>query len=135
MKARLCVWGVVTAAFVLIVYQNQEFYLSEQTLSLNLFTKIDIPPVANVTHVLVFFLAGLLLASISFYHERFKLRRRIKKLDTAFSSCAVEVAEIKSAEREQPTPITSRLMDRFRRKRDDIEPMLPETTGLNTASD
>lgn len=135
MKARLFVWGAVTAAFALIVYQNQEYYLSEQTLSLNLMTPIDIPPMTNVIHALIFFLAGLFLASVSLYHERFKLRRRIKKLDTAFSSCAVEVAEIKSAERTPSSPKTSKLMDRFRKKPVDGKLINNDTTALKTASD
>lgn len=135
MKARLIIWGLVTTAFAVIVYQNQAYYLSKQTLTLNLFTPIHIPPVTNMIHVLVYFLAGLLLASISLYRERYKLRRQIKKLDTAYSSCAVEVATIKTAKKAQAVPITSKWMHRFRKKRVDSELKRPDATESNVASD
>lgn len=134
MKARLFIWGLVTIAIGLIVYQNQDFYFSEHRLSLNLFTEFEIPPLANVIHALLYFLAGLLLASISLYHERFKLRRQIKKLDTAFNSCAIEVAEIKSAECPQPQEKRPNFFKRFRRKISESKPV-PASVDVTVATD
>lgn len=99
MKIRLTIWTIVISVIALFFYQNREFYLGEQTLSLNLFfTQWDSPPVAHATQVLIAFLAGLLLASISLYHERFKMRRQLKKLTIAFQSCAQQVTDKAAAE-------------------------------------
>jgi len=52
----------------LIIYQNRDFYLREQTLSLNLYVaEFGLPPLANVTQALLFFLAGIVLACVSLY--------------------------------------------------------------------
>ncbi len=94
MKIRIIIWAVVLAVIALLLHQNRDFYLGEQTLSLNLFfAHWETPPVTNATQVLLAFLAGLLLASISLYHERFKMRRQLKKLTIAFQSCAQQVTD------------------------------------------
>lgn len=99
MKLRLIMWITVITAMALIIFQNRDYYLSEHALSLNLiFTKVEIPPIFNVTQLLLFFLAGVLLACASLYYERFKLHRQIKKLNTAFQSCAEQVTEMKPKE-------------------------------------
>jgi len=99
MKLRLSIWTLIIFSMALIIYQNREFYLSEQTLTLNLYVAhFGLPPLANVTQALLFFLAGIVLACVSLYHERFKLRREINNLNTAFQSCAQQVTSMKPAE-------------------------------------
>lgn len=99
MKIRLIIWTMTIFTMALIVYQNREFYLREQTLSLNVYVaEFGMPPLANVTQTLLFFLAGIVLACVTLYHERFKLRGEIKKLNTAFHSCAQQVASMKPGE-------------------------------------
>ena len=94
MKIRIIIWTVVLAVIALLLHQNRDFYMGEQTLSLNLFfAHWETPPVTNATQVLLAFLAGLVLASISLYHERFKMRRQLKKLTIAFQSCAQQVTD------------------------------------------
>ncbi|BBO68836.1 hypothetical protein DSCA_27660 [Desulfosarcina alkanivorans] len=103
MKTRMIIYTAVVFAMGLIFYQNREFYLSEQHLSLNLlFTESGRVSIANATQVLFFFLAGIVLASVSFYHDRLKMRREINNLKTAFQSCAAQVTEMKPAECPQP---------------------------------
>lgn len=99
MKIRLTIWIMILFTMTLIIYQNREFYLSEHTLSLDLYiTEFRVPPLANVTQTLLFFLVGILLACASLYHERFQMRREIKKLTTAFHSCAQQVTAMKTGE-------------------------------------
>jgi len=99
MKFRLTIWAMALAVIALLLYQNRDFYMGEQILSLNLFfAHWETPPVAHATQVLIAFLAGLLLASISLYHERFRLRRQLKKQTVAFQSCAQQVTERTTAE-------------------------------------
>ena len=103
MKTRVTIYLLITFAMALIFYQNRDFYLSEHTISLNLFfTQFGMPPIANATQVLFFFLAGIVLTCVSFYHERFKMRREIKNLKTAFHSCAAQVTEMKPTECPRP---------------------------------
>lgn len=121
----------------MILYQNREFYLNEQTLVLNfLFTKLEMPPMANATHVLLYFLAGMVLASVSFYRERFKLRREIKNLNVAFSSCAERVTAQKSIECNPPkqkffklTEKISKLREKRRSKKDAAGKAIAITDG------
>jgi len=99
MKFRLTICTLVFAVIALLLYQNRDFYLGEHILSFNLlFAQWKSPPVAHATQVLLAFLAGLLLASISFFHERFIMRRQLKKLTIAFQSCAQQVTEKTTAE-------------------------------------
>lgn len=99
MKIRLTIWILVIAVIGILIYQNREFYLGEQILSLNLLVaRWDTPPIAHATQVLLAFLAGMLLSSISLYHERIKMRRQLKKLTIAFQSCAQQVTEKTAAE-------------------------------------
>jgi len=84
MKTRLTIWIMILFGMVLIIYQNREFYLSEHTLSLDLYiTAFRLPPLVNFTQTLLAFLAGVVLACVSLYHERIQMRREIKKLSTA----------------------------------------------------
>lgn len=137
MKIRLTIWTVIIIAMAMIIYQNRDFYLVEQTLSLDFaFAKLEMPPLANATQVLLFFLAGIVLACVSLYHERFQLRREIKKLNLAFQSCAERVTTLKSTECTQPRKKLFRLPGKLRRNKN-AEPgtLITTTNGSHTPSD
>ncbi len=130
MKLRLSIWTLIIFSMALIVYQNREFYLSEQTLTLDLYvSQFGLPPLANVTQALLFFLAGILLACVSLYHERFQLRREIKNLNTAFQSCAQQVTSMKPEECSPRTHKLSKLMGKLRSKKVQTAKELPGTDG------
>jgi len=114
----------------LIIYQNREFYLREQTLTLNLYVaELGLPPLANVTQALLFFLAGIVLACVSLYHERFQLRQEIKNLNTAFQSCAQQVTSMKPGECAPRTHKLSNLMGKLKGKKVQTVKELPATDG------
>lgn len=124
MKLRLIMWITVITAMAIIIIQNRDYYLSEHTLSLNLiFTRVEIPPIFNVTQLLLFFLAGILLACASLYHERFKLHRQIKKLNTAFQSCAKQVTEMKPEDPIRTRKSVFKLPQKWRRKTPKTQPV------------
>jgi len=133
MKLRLSIWTLTIFTMALIVYQNREFYLSEQTLSLNLYVaEFGLPPLANVTQALLFFLAGMVLACVSLYHERFKLRREINNLNTAFQSCAQQVTSMKPGECSPRTNKLSNLMGKLRSKKVQPVKAISATDGGGT---
>ena len=119
MKLRLTIWAATIFLLVLIIIQNREFYLSEQTMTLNLlFIRIDNFTIANLTHVLVYLVAGLGLACISLYQERYRLRRQVKQANTAFHSCARQVSELETPDAPQPGNRLRQLLGRFRRRKE-----------------
>ena len=130
MKLRLSIWTLIILTMTLIVYQNREFYLSEQTLTLNLYVaQFGLPPLANVTQALLFFLAGIVLACVSLYHERFQLRREIKNLNTAFQSCAQQVISMKPEEGSPRKKKIFNLMGKLKGKKNQTVKELPATDG------
>ena len=130
MKIRLTVWTMTIFTMALIIYQNREFYFSEHSLSLNLVVAdFGLPPLANVTQALLFFLAGIVLACVSLYHERFQLRREINNLNTAFQSCAQQVTSMKPEECSPRTHKLSNLMGKLKRKKVQTVKELPDTDG------
>ncbi|WP_372682784.1 LapA family protein [Desulfosarcina sp.] len=133
MKLRLSMWTLIILTMALIIYQNREFYLSEQTLTLNLYVaQFGLPPLANVTQVLLFFLAGIVLACVSLYHERFKLRREIDNLNTAFQSCAQQVTSMKPEACAPPKNRIRNLMGRLNSKKVATEKALPTANEAGT---
>jgi len=133
MKIRLSVWTMTILTMALIIFQNREFYLREQTLSLDLYiAEFGLPPLANVTQALLFFLAGIVLACVSLYHERFKLRREIKNLDTAFHSCAQQVNSMKPGECSSHKNKLSNLMGKLKGKKAQRRQEIPAVDGAMT---
>ena len=131
MKLRLSIWTLIIFSMALIVYQNREFYLSEQTLTLNLYVvELGLPPLANVTQALLFFLAGIVLACVSLYHERFQLRREIKNLNTAFHSCAQQVTSMKPAACTPRKNKILNLMGKLNGKKVPTVRQIPATDGV-----
>ncbi len=133
MKLRLSIWTLIIFSMALIVYQNREFFFSEQTLSLNLYVaQFGLPPLANVTQALLFFLAGIVLACVSLYHERFQLRREIKNLNTAFQSCAQQVTSMKPEEDSPRKNKLSKRMGKLKGKKVQPVKAIPATDGAGT---
>ncbi len=50
MKLRLTLWAAVVGVIALLLYQNRDFYMGEQILSLSLlFASWETPPVSHAT--------------------------------------------------------------------------------------
>ena len=136
MKIRLSIRMVIIFTMALIIYQNHDFYLDEQTLSLNFFSvKLEMPPFANATQILLCFSAGIILACASLYHDQIQLLRENKNFDAAFHSYANRVTTMKSTECTQPRKKLFKLTGKLRSKNDEAVTEPPTTNGSDTLPD
>lgn len=98
MKPKIIIWVMALAVMGLIMTQNWEFYMSKQALNLDLYyTQIHLPelPVAVLFSLVFFF--GLMISSLSFFIDRFVIRRKMQKLNSALESCSKRSAQLEAA--------------------------------------
>jgi uncharacterized integral membrane protein len=81
----------------LLIFQNQAFFLSNQSLRVNLGVTeaYHTPELPIAILVLLFFLTGIVIAYLFSLSARLKSRRTIKKLNTTIASHNAEVAELR----------------------------------------
>jgi hypothetical protein len=80
-KVKLTFWIMIIGLLALLVFQNQPYFFTKHSLSLNLyFTARYTPDVPNLLIIAVFFAAGLLIAYLSSLFERFKANKALKDL-------------------------------------------------------
>jgi len=93
-KATLIIWALIFGVIALLIFQNQDFFLANQSLRINLgvLEAYHTPELPLAVLVLVFFLAGIIVAYLFNISARFKARRTIKKLNTTIASHNAEVA-------------------------------------------
>jgi uncharacterized integral membrane protein len=96
-KATLIVWVIIFGFIALVIFQNQTFFLAKQALRINLgvLEEYHSPELPNAILVLIFFLAGLLIAFLFSISARFKAKRTIKKLNATIASHNTELSELK----------------------------------------
>ena len=95
-KATLIVWVIVLGIIALVIFQNQNFFMTHHALRLNLgVVNGALPPELPIAVVFIFFFfSGLVIAYLFSFSTRFKARRTIKKLNATISSHKDEVAEL-----------------------------------------
>ena len=93
-KATLIIWAIIFGVIALVIFQNQDFFLTNQSLRINLgvMEEYHTPELPLAILVLIFFLAGIIIAYLFNISARFKARRTIKKLNTTIASHNAEVA-------------------------------------------
>ena len=96
-KATLIIWAIIFGVIALLIFQNQKFFLQNQSLGVNLgvLAPYHTPELPIAILVLLFFLAGIIIAYLFNISARFKARRTIKKLNTTLSSHNDEVAGLR----------------------------------------
>jgi len=96
-KATLIIWVIIFGVIALLIFQNQAFFLTNQSLQVNLGVTGPhrTPELPIAILVLLFFLTGLLIAYLFSLSARLKARRTIKKLNTTIASHNAEVAGLK----------------------------------------
>ena len=96
-KATLIIWVIIFGVIVLVIFQNQAFFLTNQSLQVNLgvMEAYHTPELPIAILVLLFFLTGILIAYLFNLSARFKARRTVKKLNTAIASHTAEVADLR----------------------------------------
>ena len=80
-KVKTGIWAAIVAFVAILIYQNQQFFLADQSLRFNLlFTEYQSPEWKTVMICAGFFLAGLLLGIyfLVIYHLRLKRKRKTR---------------------------------------------------------
>ena len=96
-KATLIIWVIIFGVIALVIFQNQAFFLTNQSLQVNLgvMEAYHTPELPIAIMVLLFFLTGILIAYLFSLAARFKARRTVKKLNTTIASHTAEVADLR----------------------------------------
>ena len=96
-KATLIIWVIIFGVIALLIFQNQAFFLSNQSLQVNLGVTeaYHTPELPIAILVLLFFLTGIVIAYLFSLSARLKARRTIKKLNTTLASQNAEVAGLR----------------------------------------
>lgn len=97
-QIKIVFWLLFFGIIGLIVYQNLEFFMNEQSVSINLFfvDEYKSPELPNAIFFLTFLLVGLL---ISYFHSlsgRFSSKKEIKSLKATITSSIQELSALKS---------------------------------------
>ncbi len=92
-KATLIIWVIIFGVIALLIFQNQAFFMNNQSLRVNLgvIKAYHTPELPIAILVLLFFLVGILIAYLFNLSARFKARRTIKKLNATIASHNTEV--------------------------------------------
>ena len=81
-NAKIAFWVILFGFIGLILYQNRAFYLSLQTLGIDLlFFEYRTPEIPNAVIFMAFFFVGLLIAYFFSLLDRFNSRKTIKSLN------------------------------------------------------
>ena len=96
-KATLILWVIIFGVIALLIFQNQAFFLSNQSLRVNLGVTeaYHTPELPIAILVLLFFLTGIAIAYLFSLSSRLKARRTIKKLNTTIGSHNAEVTGLR----------------------------------------
>lgn len=105
-KVKLAIWVVIIAFVAILIYQNQDFFLSVQSLRLNLlFAQYQSPEIKIVFLSFMVFAAGLLLGAyfILVYHLRMK--RKTKELNAQVNAQNERITSLENELKQfRPTP-------------------------------
>jgi hypothetical protein len=115
-KLKLAFWIIVIGFFGLVVYQNQDFFLSQHSLGIDVqFAAYRTPSLPNAVLFVAFFLLGWLIAYAFGLMERYKHTRTVKSMrntvhsqQDAISLLKKDVESLKAdAADSQPDPLVS----------------------------
>ncbi|MFO7962411.1 MAG: lipopolysaccharide assembly protein LapA domain-containing protein [Desulfobacterales bacterium] len=80
-KAKVIFWVIVLGFISLLIFQNQDVFLREESLRLNvLLGKYTTTALPVAVYVISFFVSGLLIAYFFSLHARFKSNQAVKDL-------------------------------------------------------
>jgi uncharacterized integral membrane protein len=98
-KSMFAIWAIIVIFIGLVITQNQDFFLLDQSLRLNLWVlgEYATPVVPTAVIFLVAFIAGLVISYLFNLPEKFRSKRTIKKLH-AMSASSKDKASVKKDE-------------------------------------
>lgn len=97
-KATLIIWAIILGFIALVIFQNQEFFLTNKSLRINLgvINEYHSPELPIAVLVLIFFFFGTVITYLFNLSTRFKAKRTIKKLNATISSNTEEISGLKN---------------------------------------
>jgi hypothetical protein len=96
-QSKMVIWAIILIFIGLIIFQNQEFFLSKQVMRLNLGV-VDVyqsPQVFVAVLFFVFFIFGVILQFLISLPDRFRTNQMLKKLKVINTSLENELADLK----------------------------------------
>ena len=95
-KVKIAFWVILVGFFVLVVFQNQAFFMAKQSFLINLyFRKYYTAETFNAVILLALFLCGFLIAYFSALAERFKSAKTIKTLTATNKTYLEELTQVR----------------------------------------
>ena len=117
-KIKIAFWVIVIGFLTLLMMQNQEFFFSKSSFSLDFYYKKYLTPeVPNALLFLAFFLTGLLIAYIFGLLGQYKSKRTLKDLKATMQSQMKVIADLKSEIADRDASFFSREQNRQEKKR------------------
>lgn len=97
-KTTLIIWVIIIGIIALVIFQNQTFFLANQSLRINLgvVDAYNAPELPIAILFLFFFFSGVIIAYLFNLSARFKAIRAIKKLNATLASHKDELNALKS---------------------------------------
>jgi uncharacterized integral membrane protein len=94
-KATLIIWVIIFGIIALVIFQNQAFFLTNQSLRVNLgiIDEYNTPEIPIA--ILLLFFSGIVIAYLFNVAPRYKANRTNKKLNAAVAAHNNEVTELK----------------------------------------
>ncbi len=94
-KAKGIFWLIVLGFIFLLIFQNQDFFLKEESLSLNLFfDNYKTPELPGAVYFIAFFVFGLLIAYFFSLYAKFKYNQVIKDLNNKLKGHVDTIAKM-----------------------------------------
>jgi hypothetical protein len=95
-KLKVVFWVIVLGFLALIIFQNQDFFMTKHSLVINLyFSKYFTPELHNAILFLAFFFAGLLIAYFFSLFPQFKANKTIKNQNVTISTQEQQLNNLK----------------------------------------
>ena len=96
-KARIILWLVIFGFLALVIFQNQDFFLAEQSFKINvLFAKYTSPLIPTAVLFVLFFMCGLLISYFFSLFEKFKANKAIREMKATMDSHLQMISSLKS---------------------------------------
>jgi len=96
-KVKTAIWAIIIAFVVILVVQNNDFFLSKHLFKLDFFVyKPNIPEFEIIWMFIGFFVAGLLLGTYFLVADHFRLSKKVKGLNTQVGSQLQEITKLEN---------------------------------------
>ena len=94
-KAKVIFLIIILGLVGIVIFQNKEFFMAEQSLVINLyFAEYTMPETANIILFLVCFFVGLLIGYLYYLFMRLKSKKMIRNLNSTINSHLETISDL-----------------------------------------